>query len=406
MDVPLFEFAADSLKPVPSSTFSAEQVLERADLQRLLRAQIGAVVDDVLIVSEEFGGFVDARRRIDLLGIDRKGRPVVIELKRTSDGGHLELQALRYAAMVSALTFDDVVGAYERYLTGTEPEAVDDARTRLSDWLDDVGADDAVLSREVRIVLVSGGFDREITTTVLWLNEVYGLDIRCVRLTPYKIGERLLLDVQQVIPLPEASDLTVQLRRRESQARAARSSQERDWTSYVITTPERSTEPLRKRRAILALVQGLHAAGIKGTDLSEVLPSAKFLPIDGTPADDELEGAFATAYPQYAASLGRWFLDAPLREDDQTWILSKMWGRSTERVLNALLTLAPTGQEFSVRPIAPGERRPSSANHASKRDGIASRAITGTAAGREPRRRAALGFRSSNPQTECGDLVA
>ena len=72
---------------------------------------------------------------------------------------------------------------------------------------------------EVRLVLVAAGFDREITTTVLWLTDVYGLDIRCVRLTPYKVAERLLLDVQQIIPLPEAGELTVQIRRKQTQAR-------------------------------------------------------------------------------------------------------------------------------------------------------------------------------------------
>lgn len=90
--MPLFEMTPESLVPVPSSTFTAEQVLERADLQRLLRARISAIADGVLIVSEEFGAFTDARRRIDLLGIDREGHLVVFELKRTEDGGHLELR--------------------------------------------------------------------------------------------------------------------------------------------------------------------------------------------------------------------------------------------------------------------------------------------------------------------------
>jgi len=31
---------------------------------------------------------------------------VAIELKRTEDGGHMELQSTRYAAMVSTMTFD------------------------------------------------------------------------------------------------------------------------------------------------------------------------------------------------------------------------------------------------------------------------------------------------------------
>jgi len=63
------------------------------------------------------------------------------------------------------MTFDDLVGHYEQYLARVEPDAVDEARARLAEWLDD--GDAAALSRLVRIVLISGGFDREITTTVL-----------------------------------------------------------------------------------------------------------------------------------------------------------------------------------------------------------------------------------------------
>ena len=188
--MPLFEMTADQLIEVPSTTFAAEQILERADLQRLLRAKLDMIVDDVLVIAEEFGAFADARRRIDLLGVDRAGHVVVVELKRTTDGGHLELQALRYAAMVSVMTFDDLVEHYELYLAKVEPDAVEEARTRLAEFLEDVGGEEAVLSREVRVVLVAAGFDREITTTVLWLNDVYGLDVRCVRLTPYKVDQR------------------------------------------------------------------------------------------------------------------------------------------------------------------------------------------------------------------------
>ena len=67
--MPLFEMTSDQLIEVPSTTFAAEQILERADLQRLLRAKLDMIVDDVLVVSEEFGALADARRRIDLLGV-------------------------------------------------------------------------------------------------------------------------------------------------------------------------------------------------------------------------------------------------------------------------------------------------------------------------------------------------
>ena len=350
--MPLFEMTSDVLEPVPSTTFAAEQVLERADLQRLLRARIDMIIDGVLVVAEEFGAFTDARRRVDLLGVDRDGRLVVIELKRTIDGGHLELQALRYAAMVSVMTFDDLVEHHQHYLAEVEPEAVDDARARLADFLEDVGGEDAVLSREVRVVLVAAGFDREITTTVLWLADVYGLDIRCVKLTPYKVGERLLLDVQQIIPLPEAGELTVQIRRKQTQARAA-STDGRDWTPYEIITPQGRSGPLRKRRAMLALVTALHQAGISATQLATAIPRSRFLPVDGTLTGDDLAAAFMTAYPGSSKRLGRWFLEAPLHDNGQTWVLSKMWGTNTEPVLDRLIALAPT-PEFNYEPVDPG----------------------------------------------------
>lgn len=339
--MPLFEMTTDQLIEVPSTTFAAEQILERADLQRLLRAKLDMIVDDVLVVSEEFGAFAEARRRIDLLGVDRAGHVVVVELKRTTDGGHLELQALRYAAMVSVMTFDDLVEQYERYLARVEPDAVEEARTRLAEFLEDAGGEEALLSREVRVVLVAAGFDREITTTVLWLNDVYGLDVRCVRLTPYKVGSRLLLDVQQVIPLPEASQLTVQLRRRQTQARAA-GADTRDWTPYEIITPAGRTEPLRKRRAVLTMVTALHQAGVAAADLATVIPRSRFLPVDGTLAGEQLAEAFISAYPGSNKRLGRWFIDSPLHDDGKTWVLSKMWGTNTEPILDRLLTLAPT----------------------------------------------------------------
>jgi len=114
---------------------------------------------------------------------------VVIELKRTDDGGHVELQALRYAAMVSSMTFDEVATAHSRHraLHGAADKTVD-PRAEMAEFLglgQDLG--EAAISTDVRIILVSADFGREITTAVLWLNRFEGMDIRCVRLVPYEI---------------------------------------------------------------------------------------------------------------------------------------------------------------------------------------------------------------------------
>lgn len=63
----LFELTGQGgLDRVVPTSFAAEHVLERADLQRALRRHIGVIDDDILIVAEEFGDFADVNRRIDL----------------------------------------------------------------------------------------------------------------------------------------------------------------------------------------------------------------------------------------------------------------------------------------------------------------------------------------------------
>ncbi|WP_432573669.1 hypothetical protein [Kineococcus sp. SYSU DK005] len=338
----LYEMTAQrDLVDIPASTFAAEGIRERDDLQRALRENITVLGEDLLVVAEEFGDF-DVRRRIDLLAVDRTARLVVIELKRTEDGGHMELQALRYAAMISAMTFEQLVATYTRHLSSTDPDSAEGAREQLADWLEEVGGEDAVLHRQVRIVLAAAGFDAQITTTVLWLNDVYGLDISCVRIVPYAVAGKLLLDVQQVIPLPEAEELTVRLRQRESAARAASAQSGRDYTQYVIHTPAGPSAPLRKRRAVLELLTALHRAGVAPTDLARALPgNAKFLSVEGELADQELIDAFLSTHPGARRGVRRWFFEAPLHHTGRTWVLSKMWGIETPQVLDSLLQLAP-----------------------------------------------------------------
>jgi hypothetical protein len=140
----------------------------------------------------------DSRRRIDLLALDKTGGLVVIELKRTDDGRHMELQALRYAAMVSSMGFAEGATTYAAHCAKLRSEEEVDSPAELLAFLDmeDADDEDPVISSDVRIMLVSADFGREITTTVLSLNRFDGMDIRCVRLVPYDIEGRVLLDIQ------------------------------------------------------------------------------------------------------------------------------------------------------------------------------------------------------------------
>jgi hypothetical protein len=325
----LFDMTGDALAVVPVTDFALEGIWERRDLQRLLSNNIEAIDDSLLVVAEEFGDFEGSDRRIDLLCVDRDARLVVVELKRTQDGGHMELQALRYAAMVSAMKFDQLAEIFQRHLTRTPPERAAEARSSLAEWLDDAGGEEAALSGEVRIVLAAAGFGTEITTTVLWLNEVYNLDITCVRLTPYRIEDRLLLDITQLIPLPEAEEFTVKLGRREQATR--RASDGRDWTQYIVTSPDGESEPLRKRRAVLAMVTALHQAGVPAATLAGAMSRSRFISVTGNLEGDALIEALAANYPKFRANAGRWFVDSPLHDENATWVLSITWAAGSSR---------------------------------------------------------------------------
>ncbi len=249
--MPLYELTHDDLRPIQETTFATEQFREREDLQRLLRERIEVICPDTLVLTEEFCEWQDSYRRIDLLGLDKEANLVVIELKRTEDGGHMELQSLRYAAMVSTMTFDKAVDVHASYLSRLGRS--DDARNAILGFLQWAEPDENTFAQDVKIVLVSSDFHPEISTTVLWLNQ-RGLDIRCIRLRPYKLDDKVLLDVQPIIPLPEAREYQVQIRRKGTAQRVSREQNARQWDeNSFMAELEKSwgTEIRKAAKAIL-----------------------------------------------------------------------------------------------------------------------------------------------------------
>lgn len=207
----LYKFGDEKLEPVSPTTFIRETIRERAGIQDYLKNDISPLGDDLFVLKDEFNDWEDSNRRIDLLCLNKDRGLVVIELKRTEDGGHMDLQAIRYAAMVSGMVFSQAINAYAR-MTGLD---IEEAKNDIYEFLEAEKSDEIELTGEVSIILASANFSVEITTTVMWLNTKYGLGIKCIRLNPYKYKDEVLLDVEQIIPLPEAAPYLTKLRERE-----------------------------------------------------------------------------------------------------------------------------------------------------------------------------------------------
>lgn len=231
----LYRVSTDRLEPVPSTTFAAESLFERRDLQRILRQDITPLGADLLVIAEEYGEWEDCSRRIDLLCLGRDARLVVVEIKRTQDGGHMELQAIRYAAMVSSMTLEQVIHTLAR----THRTEVETARGEVLDFLQVASEEEVEPTSEVRIILVSANFSSEITTAVLWLNN-QGLDITCIRLRPYRSGTEVFVDATQIIPIPEAAEYTVKMRSRQVEERKSQSKRRELFAKFWGQTIERA----------------------------------------------------------------------------------------------------------------------------------------------------------------------
>ncbi len=221
--MPLYRWNPDNLEPVTATTFESEQILEEK-LQDLLRDRPHVIEQGLFVVRDEYSNWEGSYRSIDLLALDAAGSLVVIELKRTQTGDYSELQAIRYAAMVSNMTLDQIVDAHRIYLDKWGIQ--ENARTRVLNHLGVSDDPEAEIDTErPRIILVSAGFSTELTTSVLWLRDG-GMDISCVKLQLYKSNNELLMDASQVIPLPEASDYLVRVREKEEvEKRQRRASQ-------------------------------------------------------------------------------------------------------------------------------------------------------------------------------------
>lgn len=176
--------------------------------------------------TRQFDKFDKTKDRSDILAIDESGRLVVVELKRDADSTH-DLQALRYAAYCARFGVDDVLDLYIEHRKKSNEEVTrETARERLVAHV--VEGDIEVLEEDLRprIILVSRTFRVEVTSTCLWLREQYRMDVSCIQLMPYKVGDQVLLASSVLIPLPEAAAYTIQ---RDKKLERASTKKRLDW---------------------------------------------------------------------------------------------------------------------------------------------------------------------------------
>ncbi|MCL2503514.1 MAG: DUF4268 domain-containing protein [Coriobacteriia bacterium] len=191
-------------------SFAELKLSERYDLQEWIAGNPSILGEDLLIIQKEFDGFLNTNERLDLLALDKDRKLVVIENKLDDSGKDVVWQSLKYASYCAALKTDEICKIYQDYLDlgvgGAAPE-------RIAEFYGEQDYGDIRLNPaggDQRIILAAASFRKEVTSTVLWLRE-HGVDITCIKVTPYKDDARLYLDVEQILPIQDIGDYQIRL---------------------------------------------------------------------------------------------------------------------------------------------------------------------------------------------------
>lgn len=235
----------DILK-LPTSTFSELGFGERTHLQEWLAKTPSALGEELLIIQKEFAGFSETKERFDLLALDKKGELVIIENKLDDTGQVVVWQALRYVAYCSTLTKTQIIEIFQDYLQ--KQNSAEDAGKLICDFLDgDKPIDEVILNSgsNQRCMLVAGNFRKEVTSTVLWLI-AKGVNIQCIKVTPYAFNDKFLLDINQIIPTPEAEDYMIDMSKKQGEENKTRKGERKSqrlrfefWTKLLENFRER-----------------------------------------------------------------------------------------------------------------------------------------------------------------------
>lgn len=206
---------------------------EREHLQEWVIANPDILGEGVMVVTIEYGKWATRsgsieRDRLDVLGLGTDGRLVVAELKRGHAPDTVDMQALKYAAMASRFDPERLAEAHAQFLK-TRDETVSDAEAleRLNNH--SRFAIDSETLRNPKVVLLASSFPHTVTSTVVWLSEM-GVDISLVQFQAYRLGDRVLLSVSTLYPVPDVEEFTVAPTRSKRRASAQNDFPDIEWT--------------------------------------------------------------------------------------------------------------------------------------------------------------------------------
>lgn len=174
------------LTPYKELSFSEEN--RESDLETLLENNPEYFFEDskVIIIGRQVT--TNLNSSIDLLGIDKTGDTVVIELKRNKTPRETIAQLLEYASFVENLDYSKLNEIYQNY-SGEESSLEDYHQQYFRYQLEEKVS----FNKSIKLVIVAQIISKEIRQTALYLRKK-GLDVYCMEFKYFQTisGEKII----------------------------------------------------------------------------------------------------------------------------------------------------------------------------------------------------------------------
>jgi hypothetical protein len=157
---------------------------EPYDLEPWLASNPEIIGTDIMIIGQQV---MTRSGPIDLLGIDRSGNTVIIEIKRAELPRETLAQAIDYASDVAEWTVERLSEICADYTKRTFEEAFAEA-------FPDADMENLNINNTQRIVLVGFSIEASLERMIEWLSDSYGVNLNAIVLSYVKTkgGEELL----------------------------------------------------------------------------------------------------------------------------------------------------------------------------------------------------------------------
>ncbi|MDQ2937429.1 MAG: hypothetical protein M3R67_07955 [Acidobacteriota bacterium] len=179
-----------------------------------------------------------------------------------------------------------------------------------------------------------------------------------MRIRPYRLGSEVLLDIQPVIPLPEAANYQFKVRHKVREERL-RGESYRDFTRYDLSSGTQRFTRLSKRELVLRVVQYAARKDATPDDIAATMHltrSRLWRQADGILNSEEFVAAVTDNLAREGKPFdaGRFFCadDELFHIGEKTYALTNQWGgQGVAEAVEAVLERYG-GQDVSYRPSA------------------------------------------------------